>query len=219
MPVTTDNQPQVPASAPSADAIWTTGTLTLIAIGVVLALLLIWWGARLKRQRRAAEREVLDRQEDRHDGAAPASADGDAALVSVPPPVAPAPPPIAPDDAPVAVTAPRVTAANVATPAPPAASAGTGEASPPAPVASPPPAADDDLTLLKGVGPKLAARLAELGVTRFAQIAALSPADAEALDAQLGSFQGRMARDRWIEQARYLAANDRAGFEAAFGKL
>jgi predicted flap endonuclease-1-like 5' DNA nuclease len=35
----------------------------------------------------------------------------------------------------------------------------------------------------------------------------------------MGAFQGRIARDRWIEQARYLAADDVAGFEAVFGKL
>jgi hypothetical protein len=28
-----------------------------------------------------------------------------------------------------------------------------------------------------------------------------------------------MARDRWIEQAQLLAAGDRAGYEATFGKL
>ena len=28
-----------------------------------------------------------------------------------------------------------------------------------------------------------------------------------------------MMRDRWIEQAKLLSAGDRAGYEAAFGKL
>lgn len=77
----------------------------------------------------------------------------------------------------------------------------------------------DELGRMKGIGPKFAARLAELGYTRFAQIAALTPAEANALDAQLGSFRGRLTRDRWIEQATYLANDDRAGFEAAFGRL
>ncbi len=77
----------------------------------------------------------------------------------------------------------------------------------------------DDLTRMKGVGPKLAVQLAGLGYTRFDQIAALSPADAAALDAQLGSFKGRLTRDRWIEQAEYLASRDTAGFETAFGRL
>ena len=75
------------------------------------------------------------------------------------------------------------------------------------------------MTLLKGLGPKVAARLAELGITSVGQIAALSDDEAERLDAQLGAFSGRLARDRWIEQARFLAAGDRAGFEAVFGRL
>ncbi len=79
--------------------------------------------------------------------------------------------------------------------------------------------AASDITQLKGLGPKLAATLASLGYTRLEQIASLSPDQAAALDAELGSFQGRMARDRWIEQAKLLVAGDRAGYEAAFGKL
>ena len=61
--------------------------------------------------------------------------------------------------------------------------------------------------------------LAELGVTGVDQIATLSPGEAEALDAKLGAFTGRMARDRWIDQARLLTAGDRAAYEAEFGKL
>jgi predicted flap endonuclease-1-like 5' DNA nuclease len=87
------------------------------------------------------------------------------------------------------------------------------------PPATEPEPQEDDLTQMKGVGPKLAARLGELGITRYDQIAALSPSEADALDAQLGTFRGRLQRDRWIEQAGYLAAGDRAGFEAAFGRL
>lgn len=77
----------------------------------------------------------------------------------------------------------------------------------------------DDLTRIKGLGPKLAALLRGLGVTRFEQIAAWSDADVAHIDAQLGIFQGRIVRDNWIEQARYLAAGDVAGFEARFGKV
>ena len=80
-------------------------------------------------------------------------------------------------------------------------------------------AAGDDLTRIKGVGPKLSALLGSLGVTRFAQIAAWSAPDLAAIDAQLGSFAGRPERDQWIEQARFLAAGDTAGYEGKFGKL
>ncbi|OYY66717.1 hypothetical protein [Sphingomonas sp. 28-62-11] len=75
------------------------------------------------------------------------------------------------------------------------------------------------LTLLKGLGPKAAARLGELGITSVDQLAALSPGQIADIDAQMGSFAGRISRDRWIEQAKLLAAGDVASFEAAFGKL
>lgn len=84
------------------------------------------------------------------------------------------------------------------------------------PGASGPP---DDLVRLKGVGPKLAAILNERGITRFDQIAKLSPGQIEALDASLGAFRGRFERDRIPEQADYLARGDIDGYEAKFGKL
>ncbi len=81
------------------------------------------------------------------------------------------------------------------------------------------PADPDDLQRLKGVGPKFQARLHELGITRYDQLARLSPAEVETLDAQLGPFRGRLARDRVTEQASYLARGDLDGFEQRFGKL
>ena len=77
----------------------------------------------------------------------------------------------------------------------------------------------DDLSRIKGLGPKLRARLAELGVTRFDQIAAWSETDLVAIDAQLGTFAGRPAKDNWIEQARLLASGDLADYEGKFGKV
>lgn len=84
------------------------------------------------------------------------------------------------------------------------------------PGASGPP---DDLQLLKGVGPKLAAMLGERGIIRFDQLAKLSPGQIEALDSSLGAFRGRLQRDRVVEQADYLARGDREGYEARFGML
>ena len=84
------------------------------------------------------------------------------------------------------------------------------------PGASGPP---DDLIKLKGVGPKLAGILNERGITRFDQIAKLSPSQVEALDASLGAFRGRFPRDRIQEQADYLARGDIDGYEVKFGKL
>jgi predicted flap endonuclease-1-like 5' DNA nuclease len=77
----------------------------------------------------------------------------------------------------------------------------------------------DDLRKIKGLGPKLVTLLAAQGVTRFDQIAAWSEEDIDRIDARLGTFAGRIRRDNWVEQARYLAAGDLAGFEARFGKL
>ena len=77
----------------------------------------------------------------------------------------------------------------------------------------------DDLSMLKGVGPKFADALHALGFHRFDQLASLSPTEVERLDQQLGAFRGRIGRDRIVEQADYLARNDTDGFEQRFGKL
>jgi predicted flap endonuclease-1-like 5' DNA nuclease len=77
----------------------------------------------------------------------------------------------------------------------------------------------DDLRRIKGVGPKLVALLHGLGVTRYSQIAAWTDEDIAKIDAQLGTFAGRITRDSWVEQAKFLAAGDTAGFEGKFGKL
>jgi predicted flap endonuclease-1-like 5' DNA nuclease len=77
----------------------------------------------------------------------------------------------------------------------------------------------DDLKLLKGVGPKLAAQLKANGITRYAQLAGLTDNEVAMLDARMGAFDGRIARDRLVEQACYLQRGDTDGFEAKFGKL
>lgn len=77
----------------------------------------------------------------------------------------------------------------------------------------------DNLRLLKGVGPKMVAQLNEFGITRFDQLAGLTETEVALLDKRMGAFQGRIARDRLAEQARYLERGDKDGFEAKFGKL
>ena len=140
---------------------------------------------------------------------------------------APAPPPIErPAPTPVAAPQPPLIDEPAAAPAPsepgPTAAPTAPVPAPSMPVAAPASAqsfADGPVTQLKGLGPKVAAQLGALGVTTIGQMAALSESEAQSIDAQLGSFTGRMGRDRWIEQARLLAAGDKAGFEAVFGKL
>ncbi|WP_380785163.1 hypothetical protein [Sphingomonas sp. R86521] len=223
----------------------TTIHLALIAVLAVLAILGILWGIRQKRARTKAARDVVEHAEQA--GVAPEPAAPPAPSRAIPPEPAsqsqsqvqsaPAPTP-APAPVPVALATPPIADLPVVdtpiadTPEPIAdepiaasfdASPAT-ELAPPAPVtAAPTPAAADyasePVTQLKGLGPKVAGRLAELGVTTIGQMAALSTDQAESIDAQLGAFTGRMGRDRWIEQARLLAAGDKAGFEAVFGKL
>jgi predicted flap endonuclease-1-like 5' DNA nuclease len=145
-------------------------------------------------------------------------------------PVAPPAPPLAnlPEVAPAPAEAVIDELAQLA-PSPlsdePIAAAAPQEASPAAeaqaiPVAratTPPGAAP--LTQIKGLGPKVAARLGELGITNVGELAALDQRAAEDLDAHLGPFTGRMSRDRWLEQARLLADGDIRAFEERFGKL
>jgi small subunit ribosomal protein S2 len=62
----------------------------------------------------------------------------------------------------------------------------------------------DDLKKIGGVGPVLEAKLKDLGVTRFEQIANFSDEDIEKIDQAL-NFKGRIQRDDWVGQARSLA--------------
>jgi len=77
--------------------------------------------------------------------------------------------------------------------------------------------ADDDLRRIKGVGPALSEMLHGLGVHRFDQIAAWSPDEVAKVEAHLGSFQNRIDRDRWVEQAGLLARGEDAEHHARFG--
>lgn len=89
----------------------------------------------------------------------------------------------------------------------------------PASIPTPPAATGDDLTLIKGVGPKIATLLNAMGVTSYAQIAAWTDEDLEKIDASLGTFAGRASRDCWVDQCRLLASGDKAGFMARYGAL
>ena len=64
--------------------------------------------------------------------------------------------------------------------------------------------ADDDIKRIKGIGPKLADELADMGITSLAQIAALTPDDLARIDAALTSITGRCYRDDWVGQAKAL---------------
>ena len=75
----------------------------------------------------------------------------------------------------------------------------------------------DDLTRIKGLGPKLAALLNSLGVTQYAQIAAWDDAEIDRIDSQLGRFEGRIRRDSWVDQAKLLSQGEESAFASRFG--
>ena len=66
-----------------------------------------------------------------------------------------------------------------------------------------PPSGADDLTRINGIGPKIAEKLNQSGITRFDQLADMSPKRVRQLDGRNG-FRGRADRDDWIGQAREL---------------
>jgi large subunit ribosomal protein L21 len=76
-----------------------------------------------------------------------------------------------------------------------------------APVAAAAPAAGivDDVTIIGGVGPALAKKLAGAGVTSLTQIAAMDAAAMAKLDDEL-KLGGRTEREEWVEQAKELLA-------------
>ena len=83
----------------------------------------------------------------------------------------------------------------------------------PAPVEAPQSApvefeAEDDLTAITGVGPAIEAKLRAAGVNTYREIAAWTEADIEGIEAEAlrGRFAGRIVRDGWIDQARWLHA-------------
>ncbi|MHC9234084.1 NADH:ubiquinone oxidoreductase [Pseudooceanicola sp. 502str34] len=66
----------------------------------------------------------------------------------------------------------------------------------------------DDLTRIRGVGPKLQGMLNDLGIYHFDQIAGWNAADVAWADEHLVGFRGRVSRDDWITQAGELAAGE-----------
>jgi predicted flap endonuclease-1-like 5' DNA nuclease len=176
------------------------------ALALAIGLLVAWWlfGRASKGGRRSHRPDVLD------EGTAPAQRNQ--SLIDAPSATAAAFAGTGPDilgglgEIVGAAAAEEVADASPALMAPPDA---------PAPAA----ASGDDLRQIKGVGPKLVTLLNGLGITAYAQIAAWTDADIDRIDPQLGAFAGRIRRDNWVEQAKFLAAGDTAGFEAQFGKL
>jgi predicted flap endonuclease-1-like 5' DNA nuclease len=78
--------------------------------------------------------------------------------------------------------------------------------------------AEDDLTLIEGIGPKSAAALNEAGITTFAQIATMTP---EALEKAIKDRKVRLVGSAatWPQQAALAAAGDLSALEALQASL
>ena len=78
----------------------------------------------------------------------------------------------------------------------------------------------DDLKLISGIGKQNEGRLHGLGIWHFDQIAAWTPDNVIWVGSYL-SFPGRIDRERWVEQAKALAAGQMTDFasRAAAGKV
>lgn len=166
----------------------------LLMVALAIAIIMLWWVLAATRRARVS----VDRRDTLDEGAAPATRNQ--ALIDAPPVAAGVVPPMVPPMVPDAIGGAGVAVAAAAQDARIDAQAQA-----------------DDLSRVKGLGPKLAATLKELGVTRFDQIAEWSDADIDRIDGQLGRFQGRIRRDDWVAQAKLLAAGDNAEFHNRFG--
>lgn len=182
------------------------------------------------------ERQLRDAQASTGGGAKAASQPS-AALLSTPAAAKSAPAATKPAPAkPAAKAAPaKATTAKSAAPKPaaakptaskPAAATASAAKSSPAPkaaatkkaapaVAKPAATKSDNLRRLIGIGPVNEKLLKAQGVTSFAQIAAWTAADIKRIE-DVMNFDGRIARERWIEQAKLLAAGNEAEFAKQF---
>lgn len=71
----------------------------------------------------------------------------------------------------------------------------------------------DDLKVLEGIGPALEKLLNSLGIYHFDQIAVLSDTDVASVDAEMKTFKGRIARDRWVAQAKIIVTEGLEAFK------
>lgn len=81
-----------------------------------------------------------------------------------------------------------------------------------------PPAVPDDLTLLDGIGPKIAAALVAAGVHSFAKLANAVPENVERIVREAGVRMVGHA-DAWLQQAALAAKGDMDGLERLKAEL
>ena len=121
-------------------------------------------------------------------------------------------------EAPVAAApAPAAAAPVAAAPAPAKAEAKPSLDDPNRPSAVEKPATPDDLKMISGVGPVMEAKLHDLGIYTFAQVAKWTEKEIAWVDGYL-AFRGRILRDDWIKQADALARGGEEEYVRVFGK-
>ena len=76
-----------------------------------------------------------------------------------------------------------------------------------------------DIRQLKGVGDRFAAALEGIGLGTVDRIARLNADEAVDADSRLGTFNGRITRDRLVEQCVLLDEGRTTEYEARFGRL
>jgi poly(hydroxyalkanoate) granule-associated protein len=67
-----------------------------------------------------------------------------------------------------------------------------------------PPAEQDDLKLINGIGPVLEGKLNADGIRSYRRLATLTDADIDRLESEVIHFSGRVRREDWIGQAKAL---------------
>jgi len=93
----------------------------------------------------------------------------------------------------------------------------TADAGNPAPLFEVPEGPADDLKLISGIGPVLEGKLNAIGITKWSQVAAMTPEDIAKLESSL-NFRGRVTRDNWLAQAEVLARGGVEEYRKVFGK-
>lgn len=173
-----------------------------LLIAALLIIALLWFLIAANRKTSVVAKEAKDVLDE---GAAPA-ARNQALIDASSKPEAPQVSVAGPEPTPEAIPAQAPAPASAPAPAPAAAQA------------APPSTDGDDLTVIKGLGPKLASLLNSLGITTYAQIAGWDDAEIDRIDSQLDRFAGRIRRDNWVEQAKLLTSGDESAFSDKFGQ-
>jgi predicted flap endonuclease-1-like 5' DNA nuclease len=68
----------------------------------------------------------------------------------------------------------------------------------------------DELSAIQGIGPFLEKKLNEQGIFTYEQVAAWTEADVDSVTKAINFFDGRIAKDNWVGQAKELAAKKAA---------